>query len=289
MTRLIKNSLFIILLLAVSNAVYAQKKTRQPQAKKKAETVKVNSAPADTEIEKPVEEQEAVKKGGKKNERPGKQTDSSGDSVQNSGKSASQAKTNAPNYIYEFSQPDFIVSQILIEHDENGKGQISFQKKGLDEKITDPVQLSAATMEKINNALTGLDYFNSGESYQYEKDYPHLGNIKIKVKKDGRETETKFNYTTNPHAKTLADEYRKIGQQFVWIFDINLARENQPLESPRLFDALDSLIRRNEVADASQMVPFLKELSNDERMPLISRNHAAKLVKQIEKNSNKGK
>ena len=84
-------------------------------------------------------------------------------------------------------------------------------------------------------------------------------------------------------AKNLADEYRRIGQQFVWIFDINVARENQPLEAPRLLDALDSMVERNEISDAAQMIPLLDELNNDERIPLIARNHAAKLVKQIEK------
>jgi hypothetical protein len=37
------------------------------------------------------------------------------------------------------------------------------------------------------------------------------------------------------------------------------------------------------------MIPFLKELSDDERIPLISRNHAAKLIKQIEKTVEKGR
>ncbi len=81
----------------------------------------------------------------------------------------------------------------------------------------------------------------------------------------------------------MADEYRKISQQFVWIFDINVARENQPLESPNLMNALDGLIRRNEVSDPEQMIPMLKELGNDERIPLLARNHATKIIKQIER------
>ena len=31
------------------------------------------------------------------------------------------------------------------------------------------------------------------------------------------------------------------------------------------------------------MIPFLTTLSNDERVPLIARNHASKIVKKIEK------
>jgi hypothetical protein len=54
----------------------------------------------------------------------------------------------------------------------------------------------------------------------------------LTMKKSGKEREAKFNWTDNKDAKTLAEEYRKIGQQFVWVFDIGLARENQPLDAP---------------------------------------------------------
>ncbi|MCY7374882.1 MAG: hypothetical protein LH472_02780, partial [Pyrinomonadaceae bacterium] len=143
--------------------------------------------------------------------------------------------------------------------------------------------LSAAALERVKAAWQTLNFLDSTENYQHEKDYSHLGKMTFSMKKDGKQREAKFNWTDNKDAKNLADEYRKIGQQFVWIFDINVARENQPLESPRLMDALDSMIRRSEVSDAEQMIPFLNELNNDERIPLIARNHAAKLVKQIEK------
>ena len=103
------------------------------------------------------------------------------------------------------------------------------------------------------------------------------------MKKDGREREANFNWTINKDAKALMDEYRKIANQYIWMFDINVSRENQPLESPRMMNNLDILIRRNEISDANQMIPFLKELEDDERIPLISRNHANRLVKKIEK------
>lgn len=228
--------------------------------------------PQTSPTQTPSVETEPVKTPTKKNERP---TDG------NSSNNVVQSK-DAPNYFYEFSQPAFTISKVLIEHDESGKGKISFMKSISSEVITDPIQLSRATLERINNALTALNFFDSTESYQYQKDYSHLGNIKIKVKKDGRERETKFNWTENKDAKTLADEYRKISNQYIWMFDVNLARENQPLESPKLMDVLDSYLRRNEISDPKQLIPFLKELGDDERMPLIARNHATRLIKQIE-------
>ena len=278
MTNTIKKSALAILFFFLPIAVGAQTKRGNPQPK--------------TTVVAPVEpvpvETPTVKTSGKKNERPDAQTNSNGKTNQTTKPNSSIEESAAkPVYFYEFSQPAFLISQLNIEFDENGKGRISFMKKNYDERISDPIQLSTATLTRIKDAFDALKFLDSDENYQYEKDYSHLGNLKIKIKKQGREREAKFNYTTNLKAKAVADEFRKIGQQFVWIFDINVARENQPLEAPRLLDALDSLVRRGEVSDAGQMIPFLKELSDDERIPLISRNHATKLIKQIEKNVDK--
>jgi hypothetical protein len=188
-----------------------------------------------------------------------------------------------PTYFYEFSRPGFIVSQIWIEHDGTGKGKITFKKGEFDEAISDPINVSQVGLDRINAALTALDFVNSTDNYQYEKDYSHLGNVTIRIKKEGHERTAKFNWTENKDAKALADEYRKISNQYLWMFDINLDRENQPLDAPRQMDALDSLLQRGEVSDPKQLVPFLKELSNDERIPLIARNHATRLITQIEK------
>lgn len=194
-----------------------------------------------------------------------------------------QTRNAVPAYRYEFSQPDFVVSSIRIEHDESGSGTITFKKKGDDELITDPIRVSPRSLLKITDTLTALNFLDSTENYQYEKDFSHLGNMKFARTAGGRTREVTFNYTSNKDAKALMDEYRRIANQYIWVFDIKLARENQPLDAPRLMDSLDSLIKRNEISDPSQMEPFLRELSNDESIPLIARNHAARIVKQFEK------
>jgi len=186
-------------------------------------------------------------------------------------------------YTYEFSRPEFVISYVLIKHDEFGKGTISFKKKGVEEAQSDPINLSAVTLGKINDAVAALNFLDSTEDYQYEKDYSHLGNVTFTYVKDGKSRTTKYNWTLNKDAKMIADEYRRIGNQYVWQFDMAIARENQPLEAPQLMDALDSYIKRGEISDPRQMLPLLKQLANDERIPLIARNHATKLVALIEK------
>src|SRR5262249_3316142 len=131
--------------------------------------------------------------------------------------------------------------------------------------------------------FTALNFLDSTETYQTPRDYSTLGNITITYRKDGRERTVKYNWSDNKDAKALMDEYRRISNQYTWQFDMQIARENQPLNAQSLMDELESYLRRNEISDPKQMVPLLTELSNDERIPLIARNHAGKLAEKVEK------
>lgn len=272
-----------LLLLTLAFSVSAQ--TKRKTTKKKTTAKKAAPVKTETVAEEATATAAAATK---KNARPESEATVSG-KANETGKTNSRpvAKENASVYFYEFSQPTFLVSQIRIEHDENGKGKITFQKKDLSEPITDPLQLSAATLERVKTVWTALDFLDSTENYQAPRDYSNLGAMRFTMKKNGRERTAAFNWSDNKDAKSLADEYRRIGQQFIWVFDVNVARENQPLDAPRLLDALDSMVRRNEISDAAQMLPLLTELAGDERLPLIARNHAARLAAQIEKSEKK--
>jgi hypothetical protein len=262
--------LFVLVAFAGSTAE-AQKRSSMPIPKKPAAT-------ATPTLEKVAAKPTPAPP--KKNERP--LTGTSKNSAKPTSGDGGDLLSDAP-YRYEFSQPDFIIDRVIIEHNETGKGRISFSKKGYDELISDPIHVSESTLVKLKAAFDALNFVDSTEDYQFERDFAHMGNIAITLKKNGRERTAKYNWTSNKEAKFLMDEYRRIGNQFIWMFDINLARENQPLETPRLLDSFYSMVNRNEIADPTQMIPFLQALSTDERIPLIGRNHAGKIVKQIEK------
>lgn len=284
MTNFIKTIICISALFAASLAAAGQSKPRKPVGKKPVKVVKKTPAPTGA----PESGAEATTAPAvKKNERPDDGSGGKTNTRDGAAPPQTGARTLVPTHFYNFAQPEFVVSSISIEHDDTGRGRISFMKKDFDEPVSDPIQISPAALQRINAALKALNFFDSNENYQYEKDYSHLGNIKIHVKKDGRERTVTFNWTQNKDAKALADEYRKIGNQAIWIFDITVARENQPLNAPQIVDTLDSYIRRGEISDLDQMLPFLQGLSNDERIPLIARNHAAKIAKEIEKQTAK--
>lgn len=194
---------------------------------------------------------------------------------------------NAPaddaNYSYEFQKSDFYIRHIVIKHDASGRGEISFEKQGDGEPIVEPLALSDAARARIESLWEALRFLDSNDSYQSERQYPHLGTMRLRMTRGTRERVAEFNWTNDPNARALADEYRRVGNQSIFIFDITIAREHQPLDSPKLMDVLEMYIDRKELSDLQQLVPLIRELSTDERLPLIARNHAGRILKKLEK------
>lgn len=204
--------------------------------------------------------------------------------------SAAVDKTAALPFAYEFAQPKFTIKRVVIEHDEGGAGRISFLKQDLDEPLVDPLQVSAKSLEKIKALWNELNFLNATDDYQTpDKDFSHLGTMKLRRETAEKKREAVFNWTDNRAAKELTDEYKKLTEQFVWIFEMNLARENFPLNAPKMIDNLESLMRRNVISDSEQLLPFLREIGDDERLPLIARNHTKKIVERIEKSKEEKK
>jgi len=190
---------------------------------------------------------------------------------------------NAARYVYEFEQPDFFVYFMRIEHDERGHGLIRFERRSDTEQITEPLELSPAAWERIRAHWTALRFLDSTANYQGERTYPSLGKTRLTLKQGGRERTAEFNYSQNSDAQGLAEEYRRAGDQAVFVFDIHVALESQPLETPKLLTRLEALIKNNYLSDDRQLVPLLRDLSEDERVPLVGRNQAARILKKLDK------
>jgi hypothetical protein len=107
--------------------------------------------------------------------------------------------------------------------------------------------------------------------------------MRLKMERDTRQRTAEFNWTNNKDAFSLANEYRRIADQAILIFDISVAREVQPLNTPKLMEEFELQLKRNGLSDPGQLVPLLKDISTDEHLPLITRNHALRLIKKIEK------
>jgi hypothetical protein len=191
--------------------------------------------------------------------------------------------TDDARYGYEFKQPQFYINHIVIEHDAEGRGTVTFERKELTEPIVEPLALSTEAKGRILALWEALRFLDSDTDYQSEKKFPHLGTMFLRMTRGGRTRTAQFNWTHDVNAGALASEYRRAADQVIFIFDINLARQHEPLNAPKLMDQLDTLLRRNGLSDPQQLIPLLHEIQTDERLPLIARNHAERILKKIEK------
>jgi len=194
-----------------------------------------------------------------------------------------QKQADETRYQYEFAQKDFVISQIVIKHDALGRGEISFRHKNDETPIVEPIELSTGAIGRIFGLWSKLRFLDSTEDYQSSKNFAHLGTYKLIMDDGKRQRTAEFNWSHNPIAWNLAQEYRRVADQAIFIFDMNVARENQPLNAPGLLNQLESMYKRNGLSDPRQLVPLLQELSTDEHIPLIARNHADRILKKIEK------
>jgi hypothetical protein len=189
----------------------------------------------------------------------------------------------AVRYTYEFEQPDFHVHYIKVEHDAAGRGRISFERKNDAETFVEPLELSPTALQRIRSLWDALRFLETDVSYQSEKQFPNLGTMRLGMARGTRQRTAEFNWTNDRDAFALANEYRRVADQAMFVFEITVSRENQPLEAPKLLTRLDSLLARGGLSDPHQLVPLLRDLHGDERLPLIARNHAGRLLKKIEK------
>ena len=199
---------------------------------------------------------------------------------------ASQPSTtvrSSARFSYEFTQPQFFLRHILIEHDASGRGKITFERLNEEVPIVENLQISEKALERISALWQSLRFLDSQTNYQSEKQFPHLGTMKLMMIDGEKKRTAEFNWSNVKEAADLVKEYRRIADQASFVFDISVARENQPLNAPKLMEGFESLLKRNALSDPQQVIPLLKEISSDERLPLIARNHALRILAKINK------
>jgi hypothetical protein len=202
--------------------------------------------------------------------------------VQSAPGEASKPVTSV-KYTYEFSQPKFVVKHIVVEHDATGHGTITFERMNEDIPVVEPIELSQAALTRITSYWTALNFLDSQTNYQASQDFSHLGTMRIGMQQGDRKRVAEFNWTHNADASALVNEYRRLADQVILVFDISIARENQPLNAPKLMEVMESMLKRNGLSDPTQLLPLLRDMSTDEHIPLIARNHALRIIKQIQK------
>lgn len=200
--------------------------------------------------------------------------------------SPSPAGSTETRFRYLFENDKFTTPWIEIEFGAEGKGEYRFRKKEegqLREPIILPLQVSSALIVQINALLAEANFLESDESYQHKKDFSHLGTVTIDIARDGKQRKVKFNYTENLAMNKLANLFRNLATQENRVFEIEAVRQNDPISTPAQLRYLDSELHSKSIADPQRFVALLQDLKTDESVPLIARNHAERLLKEIKK------
>lgn len=184
---------------------------------------------------------------------------------------------------YKFENPRFYISIIEIDLDGKGTGELRFKRGESDEIIDRKLKLLPATIARIRQLYLNTRFLDSTEEYQDKKDFSHLGWVSLSAEQGERKRKVKFNYTTNKEIAELSDIFRGIATQEMHLFDIETSEQYQPLDLPRLLDALKNDLRLQRVAEPEQLLAKLREIANNDTQPLIARNEAKRIIDSIKK------
>ena len=103
-------------------------------------------------------------------------------------------------YTWEFSQREFTINHIVVEHDATGRGKVTFTRKGEEQSIVEDVELSAPALERIEKLWAELRFLDSNENYQASKNFAHLGTYKLSMRDRDRKRTAEFNWSGNATA-----------------------------------------------------------------------------------------
>ena len=184
---------------------------------------------------------------------------------------------------YVFENPRFYIPWIQLDLSPEGIGRAQFRRGESDEVLDRKVKLLPSTLSRIAELIAKSGFLTSGEDYQSKRDFAHLGWMTISVNQGGKQRTVRFNYTQNQDMSELADIFRAISNQAITLFDIDLAIQHQPLDLPRMLDAVENELHLERLAEPEQLIPTLRDIAQDDTLPLIARNHATRLINNIQK------
>ena len=187
------------------------------------------------------------------------------------------------SFNYKFENKRFYVPIMEIDLAADGSGEVRFQRGESDDVLDHKFKLLPATMARIRQLFEVTRFLDSKDEYQAEKDFSHLGWVTLMARQNGRERKVRFNYTQQPQISELADIFRGIATQEMHLFDIETSEQFQPLDLPRLLDAIENDLRLQRITEPERLLTKLQEVAVNPTQPLIARNHATRMVSDIKK------
>ena len=187
------------------------------------------------------------------------------------------------SFNYKFENKRFYVPMMEVDLAADGAGEVRFTRGESDDVLDHKFKLQPATMARIRQLLSMTRFIDSTAGYQADKDFSHLGWMTLTARQGGRERSVRFNYTQNADVKELADIFRGIATEEIHLFDIETSEQFQPLDLPRLLEAIENDLKLQRITEPERLLAKLQEVAGNPTQPLIATNKAKQLVGDIKK------
>ena len=197
--------------------------------------------------------------------------------------SGSGEKSAGISFSYVFENPRFHVPLIEIDLTADGSGELRFKRGESDDILDRKIKLLPETLARIRQLMEDSQFLASEEDYQHKKDFSHLGWMTILARQGERERRVRFNYTEHLQVQEMSAIFRAIATQEMHLFDIDLSQQFQPLDLPRQIEILENDLRLARIAEPERLLEPLREIADNDVLPLIARNRAKRLIESIEK------
>lgn len=184
-------------------------------------------------------------------------------------------------YLYKFENARFSISSVEIRLNARGEGSIRYRKRDEDVEVNEEISLSQSAMQRFQELISEMGFLDSMESYDTGRNLEHMGTTIIRVNASGREREVTFHYTSHKSMLRLVELFKAVENQHYRTSELRFARQYSQLDLPKHLKMLEVDLKGRKIAEPTQLLPLLEEISLDDTVPLIARNSAAKIATQI--------
>ncbi len=192
--------------------------------------------------------------------------------------SSAEEDPSSTQYYYRVDSPSMEMSKAELRFDATNRGQFIFRRKNDEEDIQLDLQLLPETVQRLNRYIQDARFLTSDENYQGDRNLSHLNTMTFRYRQGIHQREVSFNYTRNPAMRALTQLLQQIVTQESRIFNIQIARQHEPLDLDRQLQALKREVKNGWVGEPAKLRPLLEDLQADEGVLLIARRRAREIL-----------
>ncbi len=182
----------------------------------------------------------------------------------------------SPRIFYSKSFPRSNPEFVSITLEKSGAGEY---REAADDDNPLKFQLRAEEAAEIFGLAEKLDYFS--RNLEAPVKVAFMGMKSFRYEGGGKKGETKFNYSDDPDARTLADWFERIAESEQHLINLERAAKFDKLGVLKALLQLESAMDRKRLVGATQYLPMLDRIIKNESYMHTARVRAAGIAEAI--------